>query len=69
MVQQQTIIVMHNSVLRAYAALPKNVRKQFENFLEKFQENPKAPGIHLERLTTRLTTNSIRFVSTRNTVA
>lgn len=50
MVQQQTIIVMHNSVLRAYAALPKNVRKQFENFLEKFQENPKAPGIHLEKI-------------------
>lgn len=45
-----TSVSLSTDFLQAFSALPKSIQSKTHSFMKKFMENPRSPGIHLEKL-------------------
>ena len=43
-------VALANSFLTAFARIPRSKQKAVQEFVRKFQEDPRAPGLHYEKL-------------------
>ena len=43
-------LMLHRNVLKQFGKLPVRVQKRMANFIERFQQNPADPAIHLHAL-------------------
>ena len=48
----QAKVAIANEFLESYAALPRKVQKKTSEFINKFKNNPRQPGINYEKLAT-----------------
>ncbi len=48
--QERVTCSINRDIFKAYDALPRQVKKKWESFLDKFEENPRLPGLNYEKL-------------------
>jgi superfamily I DNA/RNA helicase/mRNA-degrading endonuclease RelE of RelBE toxin-antitoxin system len=46
----QTVVAISSDFLTAFAALPRQIQGKVTEFINKFRNNPKSPGIHYEKI-------------------
>ena len=44
------VVAIENEFLDSLLRLPKKIQKRTREFLDKFRDDPRSPGIHLERV-------------------